>query len=592
MRLKIDNFILEEPKNRILDYIKNTSIRSQYEFIKHNMEVELYIDNLKERGRGWLCSSNDKTISIDSSLVILDSNNNFQGFTKEGYDIIQSQLVHELWHSASMHKDGSSGINDICFYLNEGITQMLSEDVNEFVLSKNTDGYLNFKKIAKILRLCTSNDCILDTYINHSNLLEINVNNIASDSKFYDKLVSELNNLYMLRKSVKPGTLTSSAAKTLYNDKVSLLYQYIITNLILPKYNSLPEKDRKSFMENILGSIIDDMELYNMFISYFNYSLNLSTENIKNEKKQILEKLNKTNNLIGIFSNNNKYIIYPDGKIFVNDGKDGKQEVKHPKICSLIYLNQYLNNKNQYAYTIKNGKIIFDSNDNIRQKRIKFEGAKYNLSKSGMFVANDFNEVDNMQEVPILYLRNDIDGKLSFEYLEKMFDKYELKMEQISNNHFNYKVINKATGKEVMDETIINIVKFANLWFYGNSNDYRDEYGNMLAFGDKSKELYNKLIDCMIESVNKTGNLNINQVLNDIRKSEDYKLELVLQSLLKMPENYEWIYNFVNQYCKNKKGFQMKKENSYFENMDKNYNEGLIEQDANFIEETYTHKTM
>ena len=209
-----------------------------------------------------------------------------------------------------------------------------------------------------------------------------------------------------------------------------------------------------------------------------------------------------------------------------------------------------------------------------------------------MFVANDFNEVDNMQEVPILYLRNDIDGKLSFEYLEKMFDKYELKMEQISNNHFNYKVINKATGKEVMDETIINIVKFANLWFYGNSNDYRDEYGNMLAFGDKSKELYNKLIDCMIESVNKTGNLNINQVLNDIRKSEDYKLELVLQSLLKMPENYEWIYNFVNQYCKNKKGFQMKKENSYFENMDKNYNEGLIEQDANFIEETYTHKTM
>lgn len=584
----IDKSLMNNSRIKILKYIEKTCLNNRYDEIAKKLNIPIYSAEIKKNNIGLLLCSRDKIV-INSGFVMFDSNGNYRGLTANGNDIVNSQLTHELWHAVSRRNEGNSGIDNICWDLNEGITQMLSEEANGFVVSKNTDGYTDFKKFAKILKNCTSIDSVLDTYVNGTNSLEIDTNKVANDSNFYKNLINQINRLRELKKLVKVGTLESKTAKYLYYRKIELIYQYLITYLVVPKYNSITDEiKRNEFLNSILQSVTDDAELYNTFVSYLKYSLNLSVDNYFQEKNSIVQKMTDANDYMKIFDaeKKEKYSFMDNGKIIMTESG---REVVNEKLCSLIYFQEYIKNQGKYKFTLSNNSLLFNNSDTIKDKRIKFIAAKQQLNDSGEMVLNQYDEVDNLSQIDLNCISNGFNKSFSLDDLKGCFLKFDLEISHPMPRHFIYTVINKSTGKVVTDDKIESLVRFANLWFSSLCNGHYDEYTIDRVFGDDYLSLYNTFMKVLISNVEFNGNLAVEKIFEVAGKNDDYEMELFLQNMFKMPESYEWIYNYIN-YNSDSSKLQIRKEKSYFEQLTEknrpssNYEEILVDDDIEHIE--------
>lgn len=194
-REKFDKRILESLKDKIQNYLQSKGLKT-VDFIRQNMDsVEnLYVEASDTRKLPKMQSRGTRPnkpaeIMINKIFIEVDENDKPVNIDKNLRKLIRSQLGHELLHAAARF-DGYTGIinNKNNRGLNEGLTQMFTEKIFGYVVSQNSDGYKDYKKIAKILDITFGKDVTLDSYFNHANALGEKCIELSGDNNFYRHL--------------------------------------------------------------------------------------------------------------------------------------------------------------------------------------------------------------------------------------------------------------------------------------------------------------------------------------------------------------------------------------------------------------------
>ena len=288
MKIKLDEKYLNAIKNKLI-----ASLKSSPKVIEcmNSGSISFYLENLKET-RDAAMMSFSTHISIDKSFFDFDDNGYVLGFKKSKTKIIRSQLGHELLHAASGNRE-YSGLNKLSDDkkrgLNEGITQMYTEDVFGYVVSHFSDGYRDYKKIAKIIRLCVGDDPVKKSYFEHTNDLDIACANLSGDYAFFDELNQILTDLYYMKKIAKKASKAGKIElKKIYYERVKVSFASVIVNLVVPKLKSIKSADeRRNFIKSIFLVIDDDINIVRMVRNLMINELSMSPEELEREKTKL-----------------------------------------------------------------------------------------------------------------------------------------------------------------------------------------------------------------------------------------------------------------------------------------------------------------
>ena len=175
-------------------------------------------------------------------------------------------LTHELLH-ASTKSISHIGIVSRYDYasraLNEGITDMLAEDVIDFDHKKSDSIYYDITIFSRIIRLCVGEKIINSAYFKYNvDSLEKACNNLAHDSNYFQELKEILNDLLIFLKNHNNPTKEDFE---LYYEKVMNCYINMLNNLVIPKFRSIYfEKNKKAFIMSFLKIISTSKEAHKM----------------------------------------------------------------------------------------------------------------------------------------------------------------------------------------------------------------------------------------------------------------------------------------------------------------------------------------
>ena len=578
MRIKIDDRVLNYIKKRLINYFKFNQILIDR---LNNGCQALYVENLKETCNIQMCSRKNE-IAIDKQFAIFDKNGNVIGFDKNVAKLIESQLGHELLHASSREKINNIVYNGICSHdeqtklyvnnytgLNEGITQMFTEDAFGYVVSPFSDGYKDLKKIAKIMRLCLGNKPFLSSYFIHNDILKEVCNKLSSNDFFID-INKALTDLYYLKKiSSKKSESYKQLASKIYQRRMKACFANVIANLVLPKLSLMKEEEKKYFIKEILKVVSDDKERQKEVEFLLNRTLKMNKVELEEEKKKI--KLFETSQvekieLINLMETDKPtFLVSSNGDIFYMKENKTIPIKDDMLLCEHIYANLYDSyfgkdfNLDDYIKQVKRTKkISFPNQYNEKLKRIFFSKVKKQaLEQHDLIILNSYLECNNT-ELNVEY----VNKNMTFLDLKNLINRYELKR---NSNLDNYIVIDKISKKQVYNDYIINGVRFAYLWLNVHERRYVDETisGITDAFSSINEQIYNQIIDYMVKMLETNGNLDY-QSLYNYAIQNNIKMVKILQLLFKNPTVYEWVYKYVSSKTKNKK-LQPEKEKSILE---------------------------
>lgn len=593
MRIKLDEKHLNPIKQKLINKLGLTQ-----EYINRmNLGCEaLYVENLKET-RNALMISRKNEIAIDQELVLFDNLGTIVGLKKEYMKLIESQLGHEIIHAIS-RSDGYVGINknsnDSNRGLNEGLTQMFTEDAFGYVVSRFTDAYGDYKKIAKIMRLCVGNEPVRSAFFDHTDKLKDSCNNLSNDINFYDDINRALRDLYYLRHTSK-GKESSQLKiiKNIYYQRIKLCYENIILNLVIPKINKFKtEKEIKEFLKKLLETIKDDRETTIMVIDILKEKLKLNEKQLIEEKNkvQLFSKnaINKHYIFNLIITNNvskSSFMVDNKGNITYKDKNEQFIQLEEDEeLYSYIY-NYLAPTYFDSSYDTRINKIIdrlskdneledLPSKWNSKIRRIFLSRLKYIARERGIIILNSYSELDNATSIKFNFINKDI----QFEDLKKFVERYEVTHKNADNFTGEYIVIDKLTNKEIKDEGISTNVKFAYLWLGTSKHRYINEPipGIIDAFSEDNKKLYEELLNIMKENVNKNGNIDLNSLYRYAEKHSHSRMERIVETLLKNPLSYEWTYSFIKARI-GKSTLQTEKEKSYVELSNIKYQSSMLD---------------
>lgn len=589
MKIKIDERVLNYIKQKLINHFKFNQILIDR---LNNGCQALYVENLEET-IGTRMISRINEISIDKQFAIFDNSGNVIGFDKNVAKLVESQLGHELLHAASREKRGNIGYNGIRSHneqtksyinnytgLNEGITQMFTEDVFDYVVSPFSDRYKDFKKIAKIMRLCLGNKPFLNSYFLHNDMLKEECDKLSGNS-FYEDINKALTDLYYLKKiSKKKEPLFEQLAIKIYNKRMKACFANVIINLVLPKLNLMQETEKKNFIKEILKVVSDDKEKQKEVEYLLERTIKMDSNQLNEEKKKI--KLFETSQiqkfeLVNLMTKEKPtFQLMSSGEIFYIKDNTSIPIKDDMLLCEYVYASLYESyfgtsfNLDNYIEQVKRTKkVVFPSNYNDKIKRILFSKMNQQaFEKHGIILLNSYLECNN-KELNIEYVNKD----MSFSDLKTLLNRYELKTDGRSDN---YNVIDKITQKQIYDTNIIDGVRFAYLWLNIAERRYVNETipGMTDAFSEFNEKNYNQILSYMIKMLQTNGNLDYQTLYKYASKNND-KMEKILSILFKNPTVYEWVYKFVSSKVQDKK-LQPEKEKSMLE-YDSQYNDSTLE---------------
>jgi hypothetical protein len=595
MRIEIDKNILVSLKTRIIRKIPqlyNFDFNEKLIANMNNVEA-LYVENLKEQ-LNFRMISRMKDIGIDESFVNLDSNGNFIGFKQHMLKLIYSQLGHELLHNAS-RSDGHSGINSPsmnCRGLNEGITQMITEDIFGYVVSPFSDGYRDLKKVAKIISLCVGTTPILNSFFNHTYDLWITLNKSAESIMFYQDLNKDMNDLYEIGHSTKKyDCLYKKNARELYRMKLNHIYKKIITYLVIPKLNTLKIKEKEKFIAKLLEVTSDDKEAQDDISIILANMMNKTNIQLEQEKVKIKDRENSLDERFEfvrlIYSNPEKALslLRVDNKGNITLMSTPQRRIIDPLLCSKIYTAMFEHdfpNMNPNIFRnviegIKDGKKLTFKDRNILNKRKSFEAFKNYAFENGVIILNSYLECDTTQSIQPSIIRIEENQTTSFSDLRTISERFELQSEKFGNGYVSCEVVDRITREKVNDYYIKNCALFSLLWRYSAATKHHgnDESDANEAFSYQNERLYSDIVSIMKTSILRTGNLDINAILKYAESSKYKHASHIVGLLFRSPVSYEWIYKFIAQNMRNI-SLQVVREKSLLETYSNDYEQGMI----------------
>lgn len=131
-----------------------------------------------------------------------------------------------------------------------------------------------------------------------------------------------------------------------------------------------------------------------------------------------------------------------------------------------------------------------------------------------------------------------------FENLKKVYENVKVVEYNDADLGVVKKIINNITGKEIHNEKLIEVAKFADTWC--NSFLYKD-----IAFNKKSEELYKVFINAVSRQAIRTEETNYEEIYNELKDSQaayyPSTYNDILKALLYNADNLSNIRRFINQ---------------------------------------------
>ncbi len=524
--------------------------------------------------------ANFKTEYIDNNFIkIIQINNKFFSSDLKNIESLSFEsLIHELLHLASFKESGGVGFKDSyvkCFALNEGMTQMIADDLCGYSESKYLRSYNELKLISKIIRTTFGNDVILESYLVDSYILRNKISSLTNDKTYYIKLNEELNNLLYLEHTEDNDEI--------YIKKLSIILDDIIINIIIPYLKKLDDNEKEKYIYNLLKELKGDNKIKSIFKNKLSKYYNVDDikydeikQNIESKKINFKNQVNEYVKLVkydeDILSS---YYVQRDGKIF---SLDKKVEITIPSICNSIYIKLYENeNKddniinnliNEFLSNKKNIKI---KGSDILERRKLFCKLVSVLKSMGYILANDYSELNESDIIkePIL-----VDYKnLTLNDMRKIHDNFIVsKNYKDGINNVFYK-----NGIAVVDGDLKKLILFVQNWYMslGKVKVKNGKVTEVLvdAFSEENKDIFEDIKTSLLYVFENTADLNINEIKNNCRLMESKK---IIDKLLLTPENYERIYDYLLTISL-PSVYATRRSKSYIENFD-TYNDTIMKE--------------
>ena len=191
----LDKGILLEKRDKTLKYLKNIGINNQRTINNINSDVQIYSAPVTEI-YGCTFMQYDGCIYLDEKFISNPQNK----------DITNCQITHEFLHGLNTDENNRSyifghlAVEAVRKYVgvDEGVTQMITEDIEQKYLPKEEDHYYFLKNIMRIFKVLIGEQKIVNQYLNLGNEFENEVNKVMNDeSWFYNfaLLMEKYNNL-------------------------------------------------------------------------------------------------------------------------------------------------------------------------------------------------------------------------------------------------------------------------------------------------------------------------------------------------------------------------------------------------------------
>ncbi len=591
MRIKLNEKILNSIKQIL---IRKLNLSPTHISRMNNGSSELYVEDLYDT-KNSLMVSRKKELVIDERFVDFDAKGNVIGFKAHLSKLITSQLGHELLHAASKANNKSgikrpNGTNNTG--LNEGITQMFTEDAFGYVVSTFTDGYTDYKKIAKIIRLCLGNQVFKSSYFDHTDDLERATNRLAQSSTFYAELNQALTDLYYFKKTAKKASPSDkSKIMTVYNERIKACLGNVIIYLVVPKINSLKtEEEKKKFINQVLSEVSDNREIFAEVQHLLKSELFMSPEELKKEKEKIKlfdSKSQVKAKIIDLARSDSldkeTFIINRDGSVkFKKEDGTLVDLTTDENICSMVY-NILFDKKfsmnidiDSYVDSILNSSNPIKFADTLTPKDKMVFLARFKLiaSKKGKIVLNSFQEVVNSTKLQII----SIEENMTLKCLKTLIERYEYRPSNKNNPNSKMIVVERNTDKIIKDDRIVTGVVAAYIWLSTYQHSYPGEKipGLDDAFSPTNQKLYDELIQILVNNIDKKGNMDIPSLYAYANKHKNSRMLKIVQAILKNPETYERMYKFILLRFE-EKPLQVQKEKSTMEEHHSGYNAAMID---------------
>lgn len=584
-REELDIKILEKIKSKIYTFLKNRNVEN-VDSLKQNMNkiARICVENSVENyGPKMQCrkdkAKNPFEIMIDKQFVKLDANNKPIGIDETISKLIISQLGHELLHAASMSNGfaGIKGSGTNAVGLDEGITQMITEKIFEYVVSPNNDSYKDFKKYAKILDATLGEKVMLNSYFNHTNDLEKSCNELSGDNNFYGDLNACITFMYKLRVYKNLDEHYQGLKQSIYDEMNELIIQKLCAQIVVPKLKTLSKDEQKKYLISVLNSVKDSQDVTEQFADAIKKFITKDETDLHKEVDRIgkdiinvagrikfIDKLRKTEDFSKLV------VVDKDGKVFLADDPNVeiKDEMLLEKILSELYFqeNGYPKDKDKIQKFI--GKVSgkgntskdyeFDDNikENVTEKKKLLATMKFLARKNGYLILNSLSEAEQSDNIEYNAIELPRENEpFSFQDLKKVLKEYKTEYESDENNQSRLIVKNRKTGERLTDKKLEQIAKFASIWREAAGSERRidEEIGGIeSAFDERSEKIFNKISKLISESMNETGTIDTQTLYREVSE-ESTKGEEIIRSLLANRTKLNIIYDFYKLQSPNKR---------------------------------------
>ena len=433
-----------------------------------------------DKGKFAGTSADGSTIYLNSIYFSYENGKYYVNSKNE--DLLKMRIIHELMHVMSS-QHGKSGIAsndkkykfntrfardyvfDINDALNEGITQMFTDNLINKTTNRFCDGYYDFKKIAQLLKYLFGTEVMIDSYFNNSGLLEKGMNNYCPQLfEIINKKLTLANYIdsQMLHSDVDSSMnadlkIEKDICKTFREQSFNECLELIIDNLIIPWLKDKNKEEQEEEVKKLFEIFNDNITVKNRIMYYL-------LKGYKNDNDEMYYKKSQNDdNISNIISvnNNGEYEILDDGTIIQKE--TGKVVPYNEQLYEYIYsktINKdywdIINSAFMNNHPSNNRIIINLDNKTIKQRRIIMMTLKQFMKKNNLVILNDIDSLDTGNQFELNY----VNEKLEMDDILFLIHNYSIQC--LSNNNMSVlQVIDKKTNKAVTSNSLISKCKLA-----------------------------------------------------------------------------------------------------------------------------------
>ena len=252
----INNNILLDKRIKTLNYLRNLGINNQITINNINADIKVYSAPVTEI-YGCTFIHYDNCIYLDENFI----------FNPKNQNITNCQITHEFLHGLNFDENnrqyifGHLAVEATQKYnaVDEGVTQMLTEDIEQKYLSREEDHYYFYKNIMRIMKVLIGEKKIINQYLNLGNDFEKEVNTIMQDESWFYNFALLMQKYYNVDKNKKRDNQEYKELTDLLEQEILIKVSELINSKLIINNNILEELKEEFETRNL--SFLNDYDI-------------------------------------------------------------------------------------------------------------------------------------------------------------------------------------------------------------------------------------------------------------------------------------------------------------------------------------------